>query len=50
MNILIETRPDADLHPHLLTTLIAPLPADKGPEPCGLTPDEIRQIILDLLG
>jgi hypothetical protein len=45
-----QTRPDADMrHPILLATT-SPSTPPKGPEPCGLTPAEIRQIILEVLG
>lgn len=50
MTTRTQTRPDADMrHPILLATT-PPSAPPKGPEPCGLTPAEIRQIILEVLG
>lgn len=54
MTILTQMRSDADTrHSLFLSTPTMPLPAvqaAKWPEPCGLTPAEIRQIVLDVLG
>lgn len=54
MTTLTQMRSDAATrHPPFLTTPTTtppPAPVAKGPEPCGLTPAEIRQIILEVLG
>ena len=54
MTIPTQTRLDADMrHLPFHNTPITTSPAAQAarwPEPCGLTPDEIRQIILEVLG